>query len=87
MNQEESLKYWSGRFFEWSVAAAEPSTNAANSAQEIIVRDPSLVEMAETMVDGLMQGGYAPHQVVIVIAHGAYLTIIEMIRQYVPRDD
>ena len=86
MNQEQALNHWWGRFFEWSVAAAEPATNASSSVQETIARDPNLVDMAETMVDGLMQGGYAPHEVAIAAARGAYLTMAEMIRQYVPEE-
>jgi hypothetical protein len=83
MNQEQALTYWMNRFSSWAIAAVEPSTNASNSAQGTIVKE-QLGEMAQTLVDGLLQGGYSPNQVATAITHGAYLTLAQMVRQYVP---
>ena len=82
-SQEEAFTHWAGRIFEWSAVAADPSANAANYAQDRIAAE-RLEEMAKIPVDALLQDGYSPGQVTIALAHGAYLTVAEMVRQYVP---
>ena len=86
MDKEEELNHLWARFFDWSVIAAEPATNAANIEQETAAQDPGLVEMAETLVDALLRE-YAPTQAATAIALGAYLTLAEMINRYVPESD
>ena len=85
MSQEADLINWLERFSQWTFAAAEPSANASRSAQDTIA-GTELLGMAQTLVDGLLQGGYAPNQAAVAIAHGAYLTFAEMIRYYVQED-
>jgi len=82
MSREQAITHWTTQFFRWSTVLTEPSTNASSSAQEIIRNDEEILEMAETMVDGLLQGGYAPTQVAIAIAQAGVLTISRLIRQY-----
>ncbi len=59
MSQEADLINWVERFSQWTFAAAEPSANASRSAQDTIA-GTELLGMAQTLVDGLLQGGYAP---------------------------
>lgn len=81
MSQNEALQHWYNQFSLWAFSAAGPPENASSSAQETILRDQGLLEMAQTMADALLQAGYAPTQVAIAIAHGAYVTMAEMIHQ------
>ena len=84
MNQEQAFTHWSNRLFEWSVAAADPVANAASYAQDRIATE-GLEEMSKILVDSLLQSGLSPDQVAIAIAHGAYLTVGEMIHLYLPQ--
>lgn len=82
MRQEQAITYWIDQLFRWSTVLTEPSTSASSNAQEVIRKDPKILEMAQTMVDGLLQGGFSPGQAAIAIAQAGVLTISRLIHQY-----
>ena len=84
MNQERSLKNWWSRFTQWSEIATDPAEHAATTAVRETIEEPGLKDMAQTLVDGMLQAGYGPNEVATAIARGAFVTIGEIVRDLGP---